>query len=486
MPLTRALIFNLAFYGLTTLMVVLFLPALILPEARYKKVMAFYFHVITWLEKYILGLTYTVEGQENLPADGRYIIGMKHYSAYETMKLHALFKDPAVILKRELLLIPIWGWHAAKYNMIPIDRSAKSKAIPLMTEHAKTLITASPHRPIVIFPQGTRVHPADTVTDKPYKAGIARLSEALDLPIIPVAVNSGVFWGRKAFIKKGGTVTFRFLPPIEQGLSTEDTLKQLAERIEPESNALVEQAYREIANRKTRPFAAIVTLLIALFTLWSVLWFQTADKVEEHIQHWTEAAQDRGIVVRYDTLKITGYPLQLQAHIDGLRLNSLAGNATIPHVHAKAWPIPGATLHIDTPQGIQDTSIPATIERISLSIKGLIRAPWRAVEHVTLMPLFINATPLIINSTGTLTLNQQGLYNGTLTHEIEGGLRFLASLMDRGLVNRTIGLLIENWVRNNAEKNTQSGENETMTIDTPVTDGKLYFGPFKLLEIPAR
>ena len=197
-------------------------------------------HTNAFLEKYVLGLTYEVRGAEHLPESGSYILAAKHQSAYETMKLHILFKDPAVILKKELLSIPLWGWYLAKSDVIAIDRSSRKAAVESINEGA--LHMKEMGRPIVIFPQGTRVRIDTTTQEKPYKIGVARVQETTGLPIIPMAINAGVYWPRNAFWKSSGTVVFEFSPPIEAGMAAPALMKKLEHDIEDKSNALMKEA----------------------------------------------------------------------------------------------------------------------------------------------------------------------------------------------------------------------------------------------------
>lgn len=229
----RSHLFNAVFFVWTTLCCVGLLWMLLLPKRGFLAVVRWYLRSLALLERAILRLDHRVVGREHLPA-APFLVAAKHQSTWETMKLHLLFDDPAVVLKRELMWLPIWGWYAAKAELIPVDRGGRSKAVASMIDGARRV--ARQRRPIVIFPQGTRVAPG---VYAPYRIGIAALYDALDLPVVPMALNSGVFWGRRSFRKKPGTVTVEFLPPIPPGLPRDAFLERLERQLEAATDRLV-------------------------------------------------------------------------------------------------------------------------------------------------------------------------------------------------------------------------------------------------------
>lgn len=233
----RQILFNVVFYGATTIFCIILTPAMLLPRPIFIIGLNSYFKSVHLIEKYILGLDFEIRGKEHIPATGSFIVAAKHYSAYETMKLHLLFFDPAIIMKKELSRIPLWGWLAMKAKMIFIDRGSREIALNSIVAGAKRVEAEG--RPLVIFPQGTRVAIDDTPDRKPYKGGIIRMYEATHQPILPLAMNSGLYWKKNAFFKYPGKVIFEFLPPIPSGLSGADALARLQEALETKSNELV-------------------------------------------------------------------------------------------------------------------------------------------------------------------------------------------------------------------------------------------------------
>ena len=229
----RSLIFNIVFYGWTAVMCFAMSWAILAPYRNMLGVVHLWLRQMAWIERHIGGITYRVAGREHVP-EGACIIAAKHQSAWETFKLHLLFGDPAIVLKKELLDIPIWGRYLARSGMIPIDRSAGSKALSGMMGAAHK--AAEQGRKIVIFPQGTRIEPGE---DRPYKTGVAALYEELNLSVVPMALNSGLFWPKNSFIKKAGQITIEFLPPIQPGLGREVMMSRLKDDLETASNRLI-------------------------------------------------------------------------------------------------------------------------------------------------------------------------------------------------------------------------------------------------------
>ena len=228
----RSLIFNIVFFLWTFVPAILFLWVLLLPQEKLLRAIFYWQSVVCWLERVILKLNYRVFGEENIP-DGPCIIASKHQSAWETCKLNVLFDKPSIVLKKELTYIPIWGWYAYGSGLIPIDRKGGIKSLGVMKRAAQKAVRQG--RKIVIFPQGTRLKPG---VKKPYKVGVAALYQDLDLPVVPMAVNSGLFWPKNGFFKKPGTITIEFLPPIEPKLSRSAMMHRLEDELESASDRL--------------------------------------------------------------------------------------------------------------------------------------------------------------------------------------------------------------------------------------------------------
>lgn len=232
----RALLFNIAFFGVTILLCLAWLPMLAGNRMHIVRGMDRWNRTVNWLLRHIVGLTYEVRGLEHLP-QGACIVAAKHQSAWDTMIFHSLLTDPSVVLKRELLRIPIYGAFAKKVGMIPIDRSAGAAALREMLRVAQARADAG--RPIVIFPEGTRVAPGER---RRIHAGVAALYDRLALPVVPVALNSGLFWGRRSFVKRPGRILLEFHPPIPPGLKRVAFIARLEAAIQDGSDRLALEA----------------------------------------------------------------------------------------------------------------------------------------------------------------------------------------------------------------------------------------------------
>lgn len=226
MILIRSTAFNIALILVTLVLGILGLPLVFGPRRWVCGLRDFWIRLLLKLLKLTVGLSHRVEGAENLPK-GPFMVAAKHQSAWETLALHTIFADPSIVLKRELLKLPVLGFYISKVGMVPIDRGAGGSALKYMITEARR--ASGDGRPILIFPQGTRVAPG---ADAPYHSGVFALYRALDCPVVPVALNSGSFWSRQAFFKRPGTITVRILPTMPRGMDRKTFMKDLETTIE--------------------------------------------------------------------------------------------------------------------------------------------------------------------------------------------------------------------------------------------------------------
>lgn len=190
-----------------------------------------------WLLRWVVGIRTRVTGVENIPP-GAAIIASKHQSDWDIFAILPYTDDkPAFIAKRQLMDIPFFGWAAMSINTISIDRSLGAGAIPAMLASAREALSRGCR--IVIFPEGTRRAPG---AEPAYRQGIFRMYEAQNVPVLPVALNSGLFWGRNSLVMTPGTAHAHFLPAIPPGLPAEEFARRLQDVIETETARLIADA----------------------------------------------------------------------------------------------------------------------------------------------------------------------------------------------------------------------------------------------------
>ncbi len=232
----RSALFNVAFYLNLIVLMVLGLPALLFGRKGVFFMARTWAKSSIWLLDKICGLRVEFRGIENLPQGG-YILAAKHQSFLETFALVPHTPDFAIILKKQLMRIPAFGLYLSVGGQIGIDRSKGRSAMAQIIEQAGAVLRAG--RQVYIYPEGTRRPPG---AEPAYKPGVAFLYEATGAPCVPVALNTGVFWGRRGFLRRPGTAVIEFLPPIPGGLPRDAFFAQLRETIEDGSRALMQEA----------------------------------------------------------------------------------------------------------------------------------------------------------------------------------------------------------------------------------------------------
>jgi len=229
----RSVAFNLFLYAFTALFTILAVSAALVWPSRLWTVARVWSR--GWLRAYrwICGVSYRVNGAENVPRTGACIIAMKHQSTWDTFALYAIFDHPVFVLKSELLWIPLFGVALKRLGCIAVKRGTGKAALQSMIEGART--ASSLGRQIVIFPEGTRSRvgaPGD------YKSGVSHLYVHLGLPCVPAALNSGSFWPRHSLLRPAGVITVDILPAIPAGLPRRQMFERMTQAIETSSRAL--------------------------------------------------------------------------------------------------------------------------------------------------------------------------------------------------------------------------------------------------------
>ena len=237
----RSLAFNILFYGLLVVTIIIAAPwSLFLSHDHLMSFIRAWARSSSALLKGICKLDYEVRGLENMPKGG-YIFAGKHQSFWETFAFIPLLHDPCYIIKRELIYVPIWGWYAQRAGMVFVSRGKGQVALKEIAVGGAREAAAG--RAIMLFPEGTRRAPG---AEPAYKFGVTHLYRQLEVPVLPVALNSGLFWPRRKFMRYPGRIVAEFLPPIQPGLSAEDFQEKLVAAIETASDRLLVEAYAAV------------------------------------------------------------------------------------------------------------------------------------------------------------------------------------------------------------------------------------------------
>mgnify|MGYP006128605539 FL=1 len=231
MQFIKSLAFNIFLYIGIVLVFILAIPTLILPAKLTLYCGKFLAYYIILILRLFLNTKVIFHGLENLRKVEKFFIASAHQSMFETFVLQAPLKFPVFILKKELLRIPLFGWYLKKIGSIEIIRGKTTKKNLDFLDKIKNTIQKH-NRPLLIFPQGTRVESDDR---SPFKKGVGRIYDSLKIPCIPIALNSGKVWPKNSFMKYQGDIHVSFLEPIQPGLEKNIFLKVLEEKIYSET-----------------------------------------------------------------------------------------------------------------------------------------------------------------------------------------------------------------------------------------------------------
>jgi 1-acyl-sn-glycerol-3-phosphate acyltransferase len=237
----RSLIYNVLFYLLLAFWIIVAIPTFVMPRAAIMSIARAWARSSIWLLRVTCNVKVEYRGLEKIQK-GPLIVASKHQSMWETFALLQFFDQPLFILKRELRWIPFFGWYLIKANMIGVDRSAGGRSLLQMARRAGEAVRRG--RQLIIFPEGTRT-PVGAPPN--YKTGIAQIYVDCGVNCLPVALNSGLFWPRRTFMRYPGTLVVEFLDPLPPGLSRREFIARVSALIEEATNRLVETARREQA-----------------------------------------------------------------------------------------------------------------------------------------------------------------------------------------------------------------------------------------------
>ena len=230
----KSSIFSIFFFTGIIVISIIFLPAFFLPQKVALiggKLMGYW---SSFCLKFFLSTKIIIKGVDNIIHDEKFFIASSHQSMFETFYLQTIFNSPVFILKKELLSIPVFGWYLKKIGCISIKRGKTTKDnLGFFEDILKTI--SNSRRPLIIFPQGTRVMPDERPS---FKKGVSRIYEELKIKCQPVAINSGHVWPKKGLKRSSKTITISILEPIKAGFSKEEFIKLLEKNIYSELNSL--------------------------------------------------------------------------------------------------------------------------------------------------------------------------------------------------------------------------------------------------------
>lgn len=229
----RSLIYNILFYLNLVFWVIVGLPTYVMPRWGIIWIAKTWGKTSIWLMRIVCNTRVEYRGLEKIPS-GPLIAAAKHQSAWETFALLQFFDQPLYILKRELLWLPFFGWYLSKADMIGVDRNAGGRSLLKMARRAGEEVRNG--RQLIIFPEGTR-RPVGAPPD--YKTGVSQIYVGCGVTCIPVALNSGLFWPRRSFLRYPGTIVIEFLDPIPPGLKRDEFTARVSTAIEDASNRLI-------------------------------------------------------------------------------------------------------------------------------------------------------------------------------------------------------------------------------------------------------
>lgn len=249
--IVRSALYHLCFYVMTTAMLLATMPVFFfVSRENAMKVPRAWARTTLWLLRAVAGTRVELRGTDHL-VGGPSIVASKHQSMFETIALIPFLRDPTIIMKRELLKIPVFGAYTVRTGMIHVDRGGSTGALRALVERAREELARG--REIIVFPEGTRRPPG---AEPAYQPGIGLIYKQLGVPVVPVAHNSGLYWPKRGFFRYPGTIVMEFLPPIAPGLSARVFLETLEERIETASDRLLLEAARATPPPPLPPEAA--------------------------------------------------------------------------------------------------------------------------------------------------------------------------------------------------------------------------------------
>ncbi|MGE0407806.1 MAG: DUF2125 domain-containing protein [Amphiplicatus sp.] len=307
----RTAIFTFYFVAATLVIALIVSPTLLIGGAAARGAIRLWSRTMLCGLKTICGLGYRIEGAEHIPKGGA-ILAANHQSMWETIAFFSIVPNAAIVFKRELGRVPVYGWWARRSGSIPVDRAAGAKAIRELTKAAAARLDEG--RVLIVFPEGTRAPVGRPARLQP---GVAAIYGATGAPCLTAVHDSGRFWrfpGRLGSLKTPGTITLRFEPPVAAGLERRAFLAELERRFTRDSEGPPESR-SPIADPQSpipRPVAIVAAAALLLFAGYALLWRAGAAEMRRSIEDWTAEQRAAGVEVSYARVSVVGFPMKLR------------------------------------------------------------------------------------------------------------------------------------------------------------------------------
>lgn len=230
---SRSILYGFWYFGLTAALAIVYIPLLALPRPALRRGIRIWARLLIWGMRVLGGVRLEVRGLQNIPP-GACLIAAKHQSMFDIIPAFAYLPDALFVMKKELMRIPVFGWHNLKHGTIVVDRAGHATAMRKLIADARDRFREP--RQLLIFPEGTRRPPG---AEPDYKPGVAGIYRDLEVPCVPVATNTGLHVSSSGIARSPGTVVWEVLEPIPAGLKRADFMRLLQERIETASDALL-------------------------------------------------------------------------------------------------------------------------------------------------------------------------------------------------------------------------------------------------------
>lgn len=521
MLILRSLVFNICFYLWTAFIVIKAIPGFWSGRRPIHNAAHLWGRGINWFLKHLCHISVEFRGRHYVETGGPVIVAAKHQSTWETTNIEYLVPDCAIILKRELTFIPLFGQLLLKAGMISVHRQKGQSTLPQMVAGARRCLDEG--RSLLIFPEGTRRHP-----DAPpkYRYGIFPIYTALNVPVIPAAHNAGYFWGRRRFLKKPGKIIFEFLPPIEPGLDEKTFFAQLESRIEEACDRIKPVTVTDLGPRKSSVLKTALWGIAGLFILYTAAWFYGERQLRGHITHCQKTAESRGFTLNLTEKPVflDGFPGSVSARFGAGSVTHSGGQISFQGLRISISPLAPKTPRFDVDQGqfsfennhitihhldgkigmmaqnqiqftlhgraittsfifprrVDNAYIVLTVPPVFDSLDGL----YQRGDTVEIQKITASLNGVNIDGDGTVTLDENRQPAAAFSFDVKGLDQMLVDLKNAHIIDQTAAALIQLPLAF-FKKPSDNGDGEYRKIPLTLQDQTLFLGPVPIAKIPS-